>query len=136
MTVRVRRLIGLLAVGMVVVFATSALRAVRPEMQVNVSAVTTSLTTADHLATAKFVIHATAGEDAAVSGITVVFSETYSVALGDAAAGATVKSEPQQLTIDMAGVPTRSVFAPVTVKYTVDGAAAEQAVVLNFGRIQ
>lgn len=136
MTGRVRRLIGLLAVGMVVVLATSALRAVRPESPVSVSAVTTSLTGADNLATAKFVLHATAGEDAAVSGITVVFSKDYSVALGDAAAGATVKSEPQQLTIDMSGVPTKSVYMPVTVKYTVDGAPVEQAAVLNFGRIQ
>jgi len=136
MTRRARRLIGLLTAGMVVVLATSALRAVRPESHVNVTAVTTSLTSADNRATAKFVIHATAGNDAAVSGITVVFSADYSVVLGDAAVGATVKSEPQQLTIDMSDVPTKSVFMPVTVKYTVDGAAAEQAVVLNFGRIQ
>lgn len=136
MTGRVRSLLGLLAVGMVVVSATSALRAVRPDTQLNVSAVTTSLTNTDTVATAKFVLHATAGEDAAVSGITVVFSKDYSVALGDAAAGATVKSEPQQLTVDISGVPTKSVFVPVTVKYTVDGTPAEQAVVLNFGRIQ
>jgi hypothetical protein len=120
---------------MVVVLSTSGLRAVRPGAQLNVSAVTASLTSTGTMATAKFVLHASS-EDAAVSGITVVFSETYSVALGDAAAGATVKSEPQQLTIDMSGVPTKSVHLPVTVKYTVDGAPVSQAVILNFGVIQ
>lgn len=136
MTGRARKLIGLLTAGMVVVLATSALRAVRTESPLNVIAVTASLTSDGTLATAKFVLQATASEDAAVSGITVVFSETYSVALGDAAAGATVKSEPQQVTVDMSGVPTKSVHTPVMVKYMVDGTPAEQAVVLNFGVIQ
>lgn len=126
----------MLAVAMVVALGSSALRAGRPEANVNVSAETTSLTATDNQATAKFVLHATAGEDAAAGGITVVFSKDYSVTLGDAAAGATVKSAPQQLTIDMSGVPSKSVYVPVTVRYTVDGAPVEQAVVLNFGRIQ
>ncbi len=136
MTVRARRLIGSVAVGMVVVIATAGLLAVRPATRLNVTAVTTSLTSVDNLVTARFVIEATASEDAAVSGITVVVSKDYSVTLGDAAAGATVKSEPQRLSIDMSGMPSKTVFLPVKVKYTVDGVAVEQAVVLNFGRIQ
>lgn len=130
-----RRLVGLVTAMVVVTAAATALFA-RPENQLSVTAVTSSLTTSGSFATAKFVLHATAGNDAAVSGITVVFSKDYSVALGDAAAGATLKSEPQQLTLDMTDVPTKSVYAPVTVKYTLDGAAVEQVVLLNFGRIE
>ena len=131
-----RKLIGFLAAGLVVLLATSATRAVQPESRLTVQAVTTALTSADNRATVKFFLQARAGDDAAVSGITVLFSKDYSVALADAAPGATVNSDPQQLSIDMADLPTKSVFLPVTVKYTVDGTAAEQAVVLNFGRIQ
>ncbi len=101
-----------------------------------VAAATSSIEEADGKATVKFVVEVANQDEAAITGLLVVFSKDFQVSVGDVAANAKATSAPQQATFDVSSALTKSLAVPVTLRFSVDGVAAEMPWVLNLGRIQ
>lgn len=127
---------GLIGAGVMLLTSMAFASAVVADHRLAVNAVTSSITEADGRATVKFVVEVTNQDEAAMTDLRVVFSEDYQVAVGTVAPDAKAASAAQEATFDMASVPTKTVAVPVTLKFSVDGAAVEMPWVLNFGRRQ
>lgn len=127
---------GLIGAGVMLLASMASASAVIADHRLAVSAVTSAITEVDGRATVKFVVEATNQDEAAMTDLRVVFSEDYEVAVGNVAPEAKATSAAQEATFDVANVPTKSVAVPVTLKFSVDGAAVEMPWVLNFGRRQ
>jgi len=123
-------LLTLLAV--VTLVATSSAHA-----RVAVTAVSSEVTEQGSIATATFKIQVVNQEDAALTGVRVVFEGGIEVVLGDVAAEATLTSGGQKFMFDTTNMPpTRSFPVPVTVKFAVNGVESEMTAILAMKRAE
>lgn len=102
--------------------------------RVSASAVDTEVSVQNSVALVKFSIAITNNEDAPIAGLTVVFSDGIQLFLGDVAPDATIKSQPENRTLDTGEFQSRSIPVNVTLKFTLEGEAVELPWILNVAR--
>lgn len=102
--------------------------------RVTAAAVDTEASVQNDVTVVKFSVAINNNEDAAITGLTVVFSDGIELFLGDVAPDATAKSQPENRTLDTGEFQSRSVPVHVTLKYTLEGEAVELPYILNVAR--
>ena len=123
---------ALVLMASAVVLSASLFGATEPRVSAYI--VESSGAVTDGIAEGTFKVSVTNGEASDATNLVVVFSEDSSLSVGDIAAGATVVSGPVTITMDVSTMATKNTPMPVTLKFTLDGAAVEMPYNLTLAR--
>jgi protein-disulfide isomerase len=117
--------------GALLVALLAALSASAAAQTFKASAVEGQASIADGLARVTFKIEIANDGSSPMTNVVVVFADNTEVTLGDIAGEATVTSDTQSRTIDIADSTSRTVVMNVTLKYAIDGENVEVPWILS-----